>query len=810
MENLNNVPSTGTFGNSVQKINSNFDLIVNAINSLEYQTTRSKGILNYGQNPATVFPNAVAGDWCMILSQGNVFPATIKTYNGSTWSGSGTWNPDGVDLTGYATTSAMNTAIANSLAQATARMGYGECTVSGTALTVSIPNFILPTSGGTIHIKMSAAGTGASTLNINSTGAKTLWYNGAAVSSDNTWEAGEIISVFYDGTRFMASNSQGGGGKLKVDDNDGLSDLDIADENDFVLAQFENGHIKTKNFNSADISNIKEDNSNSEADFEISDNNNNVIVQFLGGHIITKNFNSRKIGYEKTTIIPILIGGNPINTSNAAGNQIKFGTAESNALKYIHSQIYNVLGDTNISFACDIDTVDLGVIFIDKFDRMVSTFNLHEKGSSWDGCSMVVPSNATGMVLQIDAVDNNNVQLNSINLYMTGFFFKNCLTRFFPRSEDDGYQHLTMKIGLTPIQNSYDVDAALKVETTYAVDHGVLCLPESYTPEGKPTRLICFCHGHAVTYASVATRFNANDIKPEYWLSEGYAIFDMDGSVTGAFSGNHDYEPAVVNAYDTAYQWIVTHFNIRTDGVFTTGRSMGGGMQFVLAKRSSMPILASAPMVPYCNPLGYVGGSMKDAQRKQLLQSYGLTETELSDGGATWTGTTNKVFHQLTNAQKNVIINNQRKFVQYAPGWVFERPITLEEADYWSRTWIDKDDSDMDAYYENVKGSLNVSLFNNVPFFLLTCVGDPTVWYKEVVTMHRLLTYAGSLAYIHVYPETSDRTIVTTDHRFEINPENLITYTNSKGVTIDNVPKVYIEILAFWRRFENQDKNTNN
>lgn len=215
MENLNNVPKTGTFGGSIDKINANFDLVVNAINSLEYQTTKSRGIINYGQNPATVFPNAVGGDWCMILSEGDVFPATIKTYNGSTWSGSGTWNPDGVDLTGYAKTTDMTTAIANLLAQATARMGYGECTVSGTALAVSIPNFILPTSGGTIHIKMSDVGTGASTLNINNTGAKTLWYNGAAVSSNNTWEAGEIISVFYDGTRFMASNSQGGGGKAE-------------------------------------------------------------------------------------------------------------------------------------------------------------------------------------------------------------------------------------------------------------------------------------------------------------------------------------------------------------------------------------------------------------------------------------------------------------------------------------------------------------------------------------------------------------------------------------------------------------------
>lgn len=297
MENLNNVPSTGTFGNSVQKINSNFDLIVNAINSLEYQTTRSKGILNYGQNPATVFPNAVAGDWCMILSQGNVFPATIKTYNGSTWSGSGTWNPDGVDLTGYAKTTDMTTAIANSLSQATARMGYGECTVNGTALTVSIPNFILPTSGGTVHIKMSAVGTGASTLSINGTTPKTLWYNGKAVSSTNTWEAGEIISVFYDGTKYMSSNSQGVGGKLKVDDNNN-ADLSIGDSHGSDIVEFKDGHIRTKHFDSRD-SKTKVGNKDA-VDLSICDENDNDIVEFKGGHIRTKYFNSQDLIIDKT------------------------------------------------------------------------------------------------------------------------------------------------------------------------------------------------------------------------------------------------------------------------------------------------------------------------------------------------------------------------------------------------------------------------------------------------------------------------------------------------------------------------------
>ena len=65
---------------------------------------------------------------------------------------------------------------------------------------------------------MSAPATGACTLNINSTGPKALLYNGAAVSSVNTWEQNEIISVFYDPSgsgQYLASNSQGGGGKAE-------------------------------------------------------------------------------------------------------------------------------------------------------------------------------------------------------------------------------------------------------------------------------------------------------------------------------------------------------------------------------------------------------------------------------------------------------------------------------------------------------------------------------------------------------------------------------------------------------------------
>lgn len=95
-----------------------------------------------------------------------------------------------------------------------ARDGYYQATINGGAITVNAPNYVLGT-GGNLRLKMPAAGTTASTLTIGNANAVQLWYNGAAVSAQNTWEQNEIISVFYDGTRFMASNSQGGGGKAE-------------------------------------------------------------------------------------------------------------------------------------------------------------------------------------------------------------------------------------------------------------------------------------------------------------------------------------------------------------------------------------------------------------------------------------------------------------------------------------------------------------------------------------------------------------------------------------------------------------------
>lgn len=94
-------------------------------------------------------------------------------------------------------------------------IGYYECdTAGGTAAkTVAATGYVLPTTGGSVKIKMANRNTVANaTLNINSTCAKPLFYNGVRAGVGNTWDTNEIVEVFYDGTNYQAYNVAGSNG----------------------------------------------------------------------------------------------------------------------------------------------------------------------------------------------------------------------------------------------------------------------------------------------------------------------------------------------------------------------------------------------------------------------------------------------------------------------------------------------------------------------------------------------------------------------------------------------------------------------
>lgn len=83
---------------------------------------------------------------------------------------------------------------------------YATCSTAAAtaAKTCSFTNFSL-TSGAHITVKFTYNNTASSpTLNVNSTGAKTIRYAGATLSSTQYWAAGQVVDFVYDGTYWNA------------------------------------------------------------------------------------------------------------------------------------------------------------------------------------------------------------------------------------------------------------------------------------------------------------------------------------------------------------------------------------------------------------------------------------------------------------------------------------------------------------------------------------------------------------------------------------------------------------------------------
>lgn len=240
MEDLNNVPSTGTFGNSINLVNQNFGLVKGAIENVEGRTIRSKGLFPTQAALTAAYPSPKVGDYAYV---GSGLPATVyDCLVEGTWHNTGqTGGSETIDLGAYSTTAQMNTAIDNGLQ---GQVGYTECNTDGSTQRkdVVVNGFKLLASGGALHIKMKNANTHANaTMNISPTSTiveantKPLFYNGAQASPANTWEANEIISVYYDGINYQATNSQGGGGKAeKIKYNNTRSKFDSTNVQDVI------------------------------------------------------------------------------------------------------------------------------------------------------------------------------------------------------------------------------------------------------------------------------------------------------------------------------------------------------------------------------------------------------------------------------------------------------------------------------------------------------------------------------------------------------------------------------------------------
>ena len=88
-----------------------------------------------------------------------------------------------------------------------AQTTYSQCTSSASAASKTVPKTGYKLAEGNlvfVRFTNPTANYSGTTLNINSTGAKPLFYRGELATIYNTWDADELCAVYYDGTNYQA------------------------------------------------------------------------------------------------------------------------------------------------------------------------------------------------------------------------------------------------------------------------------------------------------------------------------------------------------------------------------------------------------------------------------------------------------------------------------------------------------------------------------------------------------------------------------------------------------------------------------
>ena len=165
-------------------------------------------------------------------------------------------------------------------------------------------------------------------------------------------------------------------------------------------------------------------------------------------------------------------------------------------------------------------------------------------------------------------------------------------------------------------------------------DHGFLILPDTYSDDGKPCRLVINCHGAGGTVTTDDSQVE-HQVLTQYLVANGYAVMDVNGlpkeyaEKKGIDLRNNVGSPIAVRSYVKAYHYCMEHFNLKPS-VFVHGGSMGGISSTNLVLNGSIPVIAHSAFCPvldtyneiFLNP--WSGGLPKTA----LGKIYGFAQDE--------------------------------------------------------------------------------------------------------------------------------------------------------------------------------------
>ena len=308
-------------------------------------------------------------------------------------------------------------------------------------------------------------------------------------------------------------------------------------------------------------------------------------------------------------------------------------------------------------------------------------------------------------------------------------------TDFYPRPPS-GYVNFKVNVN-TAFQNVNSITLDVQDSETLMDDWAVLFLPTSYDTAGGGTRLIISCHGAGTTIND--TTSSLSQPVPDL-LKMGYAVLDCNGvpaSLSGG-TGLHYGSPYALESYLAAYKWAIQRYNLKRDGIFVLGTSMGGLTSNMLVQSDNLPVLAQVGFCPavdhykqaYCQPW-----SAPASERSQIAKLFGFTGT-----APVWTSNPYPSQDEI-----NYYMSNIDKIIGYNP--------IMKNTYNWKTLNIYNYPNDTEGHREAESNIYNQLIkYHNAPLKIFHNVDDPTVSIRYSEFFVNAIQQCGGLAYLRKFP----------------------------------------------------------
>lgn len=219
-----------------------------------------------------------------------------------------------------------------------------------------------------------------------------------------------------------------------------------------------------------------------------------------------------------------------------------------------------------------------------------------------------------------------------------------------------GYENFLVNVDCS-IADDVTISDAVQDARDIKQDRCILCLPVNYSRSGEPVRLV-FC-GHGTGWLCTEDKTSPwGGVNVNLLLAEGYAVLGCNGTpgeLNGLASG-HNCVPECYRSVLAAYKYVIEKYNIKRDGILTTGLSMGTYMTAQIACFGDIPVLAQV-FYSFSGEIWKAQYTLKSAVRQRMCEKFGFTGTAPTFSGS----------NPPSAAEQQYIKDNLDKWAGYNP-----------------------------------------------------------------------------------------------------------------------------------------------